>query len=67
MPRLIALAGAMLNRLPPWCVRLAPRPVVLAAYRQLNRARLEGVERYAVLWVLPALPFCGCVRTSFVF
>jgi hypothetical protein len=45
MPRLIALAGAMLNRLPPWCVRLAPRPVVLAAYRQLNRARLEGVER----------------------
>jgi hypothetical protein len=43
MPRLIALAGAMLNRLPPWCVRLAPpRTVVLAAYRQLNRQRLES-------------------------
>jgi hypothetical protein len=42
MPRLIALAGALLNRLPPWCVRFAPRPVVEAAYRQLNRQRLES-------------------------
>ena len=41
MPHLVALAGALLNRLPPWCVRLAPRPVVEAAYRQLNHARLE--------------------------
>jgi hypothetical protein len=45
MPRLIALLGAVLNSLPPWCVRFAPRPVVLAAYRQLNRARLEGMEQ----------------------
>jgi hypothetical protein len=41
MPRLIGLLGAMLNSLPPWCVRFAPRAVVLAAYRQLNRQRLE--------------------------
>jgi hypothetical protein len=46
MSRLNALAGALLNRLPPWCARLArarlaPRPVVEAAYRQLNRQRME--------------------------
>jgi hypothetical protein len=41
MPRLIALLGALLNSLPPWCGRFAPRAVVLATYRQLNRARLE--------------------------
>jgi hypothetical protein len=40
-----ALLGALLNSLPPWCVRFAPRPVIEAAYRQLNRARLEGIER----------------------
>jgi len=45
MPRLIALFGALLNSLPPWCARIAPRPVVEAAYRQLNRARLEGMEQ----------------------
>jgi hypothetical protein len=45
MPRLIAVLAAVLNCLPPWCVRFAPRSVVLAAYRQLNRARLEGMER----------------------
>jgi hypothetical protein len=41
MHRLIALLGALLNRLPPWCARLAPRAVVESAYRQLNRQRLE--------------------------
>lgn len=41
MHRLTALAATLLNHLPPWCVRLAPRPVVEAAYRQLNRQRLE--------------------------
>jgi hypothetical protein len=45
MPRLTALLGALLNSLPPWCVRFAPRAVVEAAYRRLNRARLEGMER----------------------
>ncbi len=45
MPRLTAMLGGVLNRLPPWCARLAPRPVVEAAYRQLNRPRLEGIER----------------------
>jgi hypothetical protein len=41
MHRLIALAGALLNRLPPWCVGFVPRAVAEAAYRQLNRQRLE--------------------------
>jgi hypothetical protein len=41
MPQLIAMAAALLNRLPPACVRFAPRVVVDAAYRQLNRHRLE--------------------------
>jgi len=40
-PNLIALAAALLNRLPPACARFAPRVVVVAAYRQLNRERLE--------------------------
>jgi hypothetical protein len=39
MSNLIALAAALLNRLPPACARFAPR--VVAAYRQLNRERLE--------------------------
>jgi len=42
MPRLIALAATLLNHLPPWCVRFAPRPVVEAACRQLNRHLLES-------------------------
>ncbi len=41
MPRLIAVLAALLNSLPRWRVRFAPRAVVLAAYRQLNRQRLE--------------------------
>lgn len=45
MHRLTALAATLLNHLPPWCVRLAPRPVVEAAYRQLNRQRLEQRKR----------------------
>ncbi len=45
MPRVIAVLAALLNSLPPWCVRFAPRAAVLAAYRQLNRARLEGMEQ----------------------
>lgn len=45
MPRrsLLALAGALLNRLPPPWARFAPRAVVEAAYKQLNRRRLEGL------------------------
>ena len=41
MPRLIALAAALLNRCPPHWARYAPRVVLEAAYRQLNRQRLE--------------------------
>jgi hypothetical protein len=45
MPQLIALAAALLNRCPPGWARFAPRVVVEAAYRQLNRGRLEGLPR----------------------
>ena len=41
-PSLLALAGALLNRCPPSWVRYTPRTVVEAAYRQLNRRRMEG-------------------------
>jgi len=40
---LVALAGALLNRLPVWCSRFAPRPVLEAAYRQRHRDWLEGL------------------------
>lgn len=42
-PSLLALAGALLNRLPVWCSRFAPRPVLEAAYRQRHRQWLEGL------------------------
>ena len=41
MPSLIWPLAWLLNRLPPACARFAPRVVVEAAYRQLNRKRLE--------------------------
>jgi hypothetical protein len=41
MPSLIWPLAWLLNRLPPACVHFAPRVVVEAAYRQLNRERLE--------------------------
>lgn len=41
--RLLWFSGWLLNRLPPWCSRFAPPPVVVAAYQQLNRRRLEGL------------------------
>ena len=40
MPSLIWPLAWLLNRLPPACVHFAPRVVVEAAYRQLNRKRL---------------------------
>jgi hypothetical protein len=43
MSHLIALAGALLNRCPPPWARFAPRAVVEAAYKQLNRRRMEGL------------------------
>ncbi len=45
LTKLTALAGTLLNSLPLWCVRLPPCPLVETAYHQLNRARLEGMER----------------------
>lgn len=42
--RILWAAGWLLNRCPPSWAPFAPRVVVEAAYRQLNRQRLEGLN-----------------------
>lgn len=39
--RLLWACGWLLNRLPVWMARFAPRPVLEAAYRQRHREWLE--------------------------